>query len=106
MKFIRHTIIAASPFLAGMVIGLAMLPVDSQAAARADFAAISQMSDLQCAKIAQRPLNGFFVPAFQSYRDRIQSKRNCAPQADSQPAAALAPRATYGMARSRFVWGR
>ncbi len=106
MKFIRHTIIAASPFLVGMVIGLVMSPADSQAAARTDFAAISQMSDLRCAKFAQRPLSSFFVPAFQAYRDRIESKRHCAPQADSQPAAALAPRATYGEARARFVWGR
>ena len=106
MKFIRHTIIAASPFLVGMVIGLAMFPTDSQAATRTDFAAISQMSDLNCAKFSQQRLDSFFVPAFQAYRDHIQSKRNCAPQADSQPAAALAPRATYGKARSHFVWGR
>lgn len=106
MKFIRHTIVAASPFLVGMVIGLAMFPADSQAAPRTDFAAISQMSDLQCAKIARRHLDSFFTPAFQAYQDRVQSKRHCAPQADSQPAAALAPRATYGKARSYFVWGR
>ena len=106
MKFIRHTIVAASPFLVGMIIGLVMFPADGQAASRTDFAAISQMSDLSCAKFSQRRRESFFVPAFQAYQDRVQSKRQCAPQADSQPAAALAPRATYGKARAHFVWGR
>ncbi len=106
MKFIRHALIAATPFAFGLVLGLAFLPSDSQAAERADFAGISQMGDLACAHAGGIRRTGFFVTAFQSKVSRIPGKRNCTQQADFHPAAALAPKVKFGKVRAHFVWGQ
>ena len=106
MKFIRHALIATTPFIFGLALGLAFLPSDSQAAQRADFAGISQMGDLECANAGGTRPTGFFVTAFQSKESPIASKRNCAQQADFHPAAALAPKVKFGKVRAYFVWGQ
>ena len=106
MKFIRHALIAATPFIFGLALGLAFLPSDSQAAERADFAGISQMGDLECAHAGSTWRTGFFVTAFQSKEIRDTGKRICAQQADFHPAAALTPKVEFGKVRAHFVWGQ
>lgn len=106
MNFLRQTILAATPFVVGIALGLLVLPTNSEAAARADFAGISQMGDLECAKVAQRQSPSFFVTAFRLSEARNLAKRQCTPQADVQSAAQLAPPVKFGQVRARFVWGR
>ena len=106
MNILRHALIAATPFIFGLALGLVFVPSDSQAAEQADFAGISQMGDLACAKASSTRRTGFFVTAFRSKELRELSQRNCAPQADFHPAAAQAPKVTFGKVRAHFVWGQ
>ncbi len=106
MKFIHHALIAATPFIFGLALGLAFLPTDSQAAERADFAGISQMGALECANARSTRPTGFFVTAFQAKESTIAGKSHCAQPADFHTAAALAPEVKFGKVRAHFVWGQ
>ncbi len=106
MKFhssIRHMAVAASPFLIGFLLGFLVMPADGKALQRTDFAGISQMGDPDCARLARQAGIAFVNTAFKIYDVRAGKSRYCDLSASQQPQAALAPKVTFGLARSRFA---
>jgi hypothetical protein len=106
MKFnssIRHIVVAASPFLIGFMLGFLIMPADGKALQRTDFAGISQMGDPDCARLARQAGIAFVNTAFKVYDVRAGKSRYCDLSASQQPQAALAPKVTFGLARSRFA---
>lgn len=100
---IRNIVIAATPFLFGLVLGFLVMPADGKALERTDYAGVSQMGDPECARLARQAGLAFVNTAFKVYDVRAGKSRYCDLTATQPPHAAFAPDVTFGLARTRFV---
>ncbi len=100
---LRHTIVAAAPFLLGLMVGFLILPADGRALERTDYAGISRMGDPECARLARQAGLDFVNTVFKVYDVQAGTSRYCDANAAQSPHAALAPEVTFGLARSRFA---
>ncbi len=87
IRNIRNTVVAAAPFLVGLMLGFLILPADGRALERVDYAGISQMGDPECARLARQAGLAFVSTAFKVYDVRAGKSRYCDLSASLAPPA-------------------